>query len=299
MEDKQFNRINAELPDASRQKKTELICTDFFFVANSCGYSAKATPVCYSRAEVDYYMIYVTENLLEITVGENVKSLYPGNLLILPPSERYECKAVGGAGFYWLHFTGSHVEILMANCDLHPLVVYNVSKQEEFAAHFHKLFQAFEQFLRDKDTVLLDTLAPAHFLHMLADLRSGSRVTDRVYFTNDNIWGALRYLRSNYNRPISMEKLAAMYNLSPSYFRTVFKKHTGSSPIDYLVSLRVNSAAQMLLASVLSVQEISEMCGFQSQAYFSRVFRQKLGVTPSEYRRIGYANRKDVQMRDA
>lgn len=241
-------------------------------------------------------MVYVTEGALRITIGETEKYLQPGDVIIIPPSVLFEFQAATvreNLSFYWLRFTGSQAELLMENCDLHYSIVYRISRPEAFCEHFHRLFAVFERFLQDRDTVLLDTLAPTHFLNILADLRYSSHSTDPLYVNHDTIHSALQYMRKNFCEPLSIEALAAMHNLSPSYFRTIFKKHTGSSPIDYLIDLRVNYAAQLLLGSNLSVQEISEMTGFQSQAYFSRIFKQKLGLTPTEYRKIGFANRKD------
>ena len=296
MEEKTYSRTNVELPDLTRQKHKALIYAEFFFIANSCGFFSKPAPSFRPHVEMDYYLIYLTENYLSVTVDEKKTYLQAGDLLIIPPSARYELQATvkeGNLSFYWLHYTGSQVEMLMENCDLYPNIVYRITQNEAFTAHFHRLFSLFEGFLQDRDTVLLDTLAPVHFLNMLADLRRSSHVTDPLYVHHDSIQHALRYMRRNFCEPISIEALAAMHNLSPSYFRTIFKKHTGSSPIDYVIDLRVNYAAQLLLGSNLSVQEISEMTGFQSQAYFSRIFKRKLGLTPTEYRKIGFANRKD------
>ena len=77
--------------------------------------------------------------------------------------------------------------------------------------------------------------------------------------------------------------------LNSDYVRKLFKSEVGISPHDYLLSLRMNLASQLILSgmsnqySKYSISQIAEMCGFAEPLYFSRVFKKKFGVPPSEY----------------
>lgn len=78
--------------------------------------------------------------------------------------------------------------------------------------------------------------------------------------------------------------------LNYDYLRRLFKAQTGMTPHDYLVSRRMQLAANMLSGSVsnrysrYSVAQVAEACGYFEPLYFSRVFRKHFGVSPSEYR---------------
>lgn len=64
----------------------------------------------------------------------------------------------------------------------------------------------------------------------------------------------------------------------------LFKQHYKISPGQYLLHLRINKACRLLAENKLNIQEISQLCGFRSQNYFSRLFLKKINVTPSQYR---------------
>ena len=79
--------------------------------------------------------------------------------------------------------------------------------------------------------------------------------------------------------------LASELNISYVWFRTYFKKHTGFSPYDYQLNIRINHARLLLKNSSISVKEISQSSGFESQQQFSKTFKKKSGQTPVQFRK--------------
>ncbi len=95
-------------------------------------------------------------------------------------------------------------------------------------------------------------------------------------------------MRQNIDKEINLEELAEQHNVGYSYFRKMFKKYTGVSPGQYHLQLRVMRAKELLVASNKSIKEISLELGFQTIHYFSLIFKKKIGMNPSEFRkRIG------------
>lgn len=84
--------------------------------------------------------------------------------------------------------------------------------------------------------------------------------------------------------PIGRERMAALAGLSPTRFHAVFKAALGVAPLRWLAGRRLVRAQQLLLSSELPIGVIAERCGFASSYYFSRVFHQACGQTPSGYR---------------
>ena len=91
----------------------------------------------------------------------------------------------------------------------------------------------------------------------------------------------MRNLDSN----LSLEMLAKESGYSRVHFLRMFRAATGYAPHNYLLKLRVDRVRELLANSTLSLTEIALECGFSSHSHLSRVFRQFLGATPSEYRR--------------
>lgn len=100
------------------------------------------------------------------------------------------------------------------------------------------------------------------------------------------IASALQYLSAHYCDPaLTNRVLAARANISEVYFRRRFKAQLGVSPKQYVLSLRLRKAKRLLAEGWQSITGVAEACGFEDIAHFSRVFKGRYGLTPSEYRK--------------
>jgi len=96
---------------------------------------------------------------------------------------------------------------------------------------------------------------------------------------------AKAYLDEHYaDSELKMGKIARMFNISPSYFSTIFHKEFGQTFRDYLSKVRLNHAKELLSTSNLKCSEIAYQCGFTDSHYFSYVFKKKTGLTPLQFR---------------
>jgi YesN/AraC family two-component response regulator len=93
------------------------------------------------------------------------------------------------------------------------------------------------------------------------------------------------YLRAHYSEEISLGALAARFHVNPPYLTRLFKRVVGQAPVRYLRDLRIGQARRLLESRPeLEIKEIGEIVGYSDQGYFSRVFKQAMGVGPLEYR---------------
>lgn len=93
------------------------------------------------------------------------------------------------------------------------------------------------------------------------------------------------FCAKNISSDIMIEDLAAIANCSKWHFSRQFSLYEGISPHRYLMGLRIKLAQQLLENSIFSIKEIAEKCGFYDMAYFGKVFKSHLNVSPSEYRK--------------
>ena len=89
----------------------------------------------------------------------------------------------------------------------------------------------------------------------------------------------------NLDTELSLQVLAKESGYSRVHFVRMFRAATGYPPHNYLLKLRVDRVRELLANRTLSLTDIALECGFSSHSHLSRVFRQVLGATPSEYRR--------------
>ncbi|SFT21058.1 response regulator [Paenibacillus sp. BC26] len=124
-------------------------------------------------------------------------------------------------------------------------------------------------------------------------LRQSSVTTagDRQEGGDKAIEVALQYLKAHYNEELSLEKVASVVFLNPIYFSQLFKQKTGQGYKDYVISLRIEQARELLLQPGLKLAEIAERIGYADVRHFTQVFRRKMNVTPTEYRQQLMAER--------
>ena len=95
---------------------------------------------------------------------------------------------------------------------------------------------------------------------------------------------AKAHLEGHFDEELSLSALARVAGLSESHFSALFRELYGRAPIDYLIEVRIDNAARLLLDWQHSVSEVAEMTGFGSVHYFCRQLHRRRGVSPSEYR---------------
>ena len=90
-------------------------------------------------------------------------------------------------------------------------------------------------------------------------------------------------IRENRGKNFSVQELARAVSLSPSYFRTLFKNYTGYSVIQYQNFLKVSQARDLMLSGNYNVNEAAAQVGIDDLYYFSRLFKQVTGASPSAF----------------
>lgn len=100
----------------------------------------------------------------------------------------------------------------------------------------------------------------------------------------DQIKSVLEYIETNFNTPLSLEKLAAVVGMNPKYFCRVFSRLTHQSPMDYVNFYRIEQAAFYLTSTDKPITVVAMECGFWESSYFTKVFKKYKGVTPKKYR---------------
>ena len=95
-----------------------------------------------------------------------------------------------------------------------------------------------------------------------------------------------KYLQHNYMMyDISLDSVSAILNLNASYFSSLFKRTFQVNFLDYLTELRMDAARELLRDPLRSTAEVAGMVGYESANYFTRAFKKKVGMTPTEFRR--------------
>ena len=232
----------------------------------------------------EYQINYITEGSGVFETADAQFQVVPGSILVLRPGvwHRYKPDTSTGWTEHYIGFNGDFC-LNLFNEGFFPQskpVLY-VGFQENLL----KLFQEVMQLVKDEKTGHQQVCA-ANTILALSKILSIIRNQE---FAGKSIEKTIRkaclYFRENLNSNVSIEQLAQDLNVGYSYFRQMFRKYTGISPTQYHLSLRIQKAKDLLVSTDQSFKEIAIDLGFESYFYFSRIFKDKTGKSPMEFRK--------------
>ena len=136
-----------------------------------------------------------------------------------------------------------------------------------------------------------ETVARGYFLELLVFLgrcfgRGRESPEDRDLAGKQHaLHEAIHYIEEHFAQDLSLKDIAHQVYLSPNYFSELFKRTTGVSPWEYITGLRIDQARRLLAETDKSVTDIAFEVGIGDSSYFARVFRERQGQTPGQYRK--------------
>jgi AraC-like DNA-binding protein len=98
----------------------------------------------------------------------------------------------------------------------------------------------------------------------------------------------LEYMRSNLHEPLTLNFVSTLMNISKRQLQRLMKKATGQTFIQWLQGERIHKSCELLQTTTHVIPEISQLVGFQDLKHFHRLFKNKTGVTPGQYRKTLY-----------
>lgn len=236
----------------------------------------KSTP----RRTVSHYEIEFYTTTGNISVVNGVE--YPQqkhNILIARPGDiRY---SIDPFECYCLHF--STEASIITDSIAHLPSVFKPQAAEKIANVFTALINA--KISREPGAQLLVQAKLFELISILANEES-SLSTTRYLKYSKNISDACEYMAGFFDNNITLEDIAAVANLSPVFFHTIFTNAMHKSPREYLLQIRLTMSKNLLRNTEKALSEIAISCGFGSQAYFSYVFKRETGLTPKKYRKM-------------
>jgi AraC-like DNA-binding protein len=114
-----------------------------------------------------------------------------------------------------------------------------------------------------------------------------NRLPEIPVFKDMRVHQTCMYILENYEKNLNLNDLAKVAHISESHLRLLFQENLSLSPMNYLRQVRLDKAKEFLFLTSYTIQEISNLVGFEDTSYFSRVFRKETGMTPIEYRKQG------------
>lgn len=234
----------------------------------------------------EYQIIYIPfgGGVFE-SVGCEHQQIKEGTILFLYPGEWHRFKPDPQSGWveFWVGFKGVIIEnIVEQNFLSRKNAVQEIGMSENVIQLFTNIIE-----ITKEERTGYQPLVSGIVMHLLGEIHSlakqqlytGEEVTESI------INKARIIFRTNIDQDINIEKVATELCVSYAWFRKAFKTYTGIAPHQYLIQLKIEKAKMLLTNRSRSIKEIAFSLNFESAFYFSKLFKEKAGVSPSEYRK--------------
>ena len=259
-------------------------------IVTSCGTyrlkTVKRLPTWRPKGRLDYQLLYIVSGKGHFYFHGEDRVVYAGRMVLIQPrqEQRYEYFGEDKPEVYWVHFTGSDVKNILRS--------YNIPMDDPIfysgaSSTYSYLFKEMIHELQTSKTGYEDllTMYLRQIFLLVQRTRQEERPTVSTYIQEEMEF-ARRYFNEHYNEPISIQEYAESRNMSVCYFQRNFKQIVKHTPMQYLLTIRVNNAASLLETTDYSMAEIAAIVGYEDPLYFSRLFRKIKGVSPRDYRNL-------------
>ena len=250
-----------------------------------CGY-ARCLPLHSFGPAVrpNYILHYIIKGKGRFTAGKEEYHLCGGQGFLIEPEVQtfYQADKEDPWTYVWIGFAGGRASEYLQDLGLsggHP--VYQCSSGE-------KLEKIVLTMLENKNyTVANEYLLEGLLYQFFSALAEHIEIGEERREKDDNLYirKAVEYIQNHYSYPVQVGEIADYVGINRSYLYTLFKEQLHLSPKEYLTSFRVTRAAQLLEITELSIESVAMSCGYQDALGFSKIFKARMGVTPSVYRK--------------
>ena len=229
------------------------------------------TPVHKNRGS--HGIVFQSEGEAVYTFDNNTSiSLQKNEILYLPQGSTYEVKSIGPAECYAINFQ------LFNTTSFSPFKL-KVKNPNLFLTLFQKSTKVWQTkksaFEIKCKSVLYDII-----FEIIKEYETEYMSKSTFELLNP----AIEYIHKKYtNENINISALSGLCNISETYFRRIFFKSFGVSPVKYINTLKINRAKELIRSDLYTISEVAIASGFQNESYFSRKFKLETGLSPLAY----------------
>ncbi|MBH8554552.1 helix-turn-helix transcriptional regulator [Nostocaceae cyanobacterium CENA357] len=295
MQRSQFLRLNAAQPDSLKQilPKPLIISSPMggwngFYFAYHCQTDYKAPETCASQ-----HVIGIGTESFQARLKINEKwqdKLYTANDVTIFPAQQISPAVEFEQELGFIVLCLEPVFVQRAAYEL--IDTDKIEILQQLQTHDPLIQQIGLALKRELEISVIDSRLYAESAANMLAVHLLKRYSARPFLIREDTSGlpkhilkeVIAYINDNLDKNLSLAEMSIVVRMSPHYFATLFKQSMGIAPHQYVIKCRVERAKHLLINRELSIIQVSQLVGFQSQSHFTKVFRKYIGVTPQVFK---------------
>lgn len=222
-------------------------------------------------------LAYVHAGAFHIEYRGRTVTACRGDLVLLDCNEPHLYRADGALEFSYVHFEGQNARALVQHLTENDFIFHgaDADRAERILRDLLNVYQ-YNQPIRD-------ARCSAMLYNMLIELEGPAEITAG---DDSPMKHAMAYIQQHCREKLTLEDVARQVNLSPFHFSRVFKQYAGCAPMEYAQKIRMDMAKCLLKTTELPIEQIAERVGYGSASSFANMFTQKVGLSPTQFRKF-------------
>ena len=280
------------LPYSEEDEKLGMLCTTAGSVTVRPGinyppqkteHPALFRPVAEGRTLPEFQIIYITQGEGVFSCGGKTYQVKPGSIILVLPGFKHMYRPLLETGWheFWVGFKGSYFSRLLEEGRFSAEYVFFQTGLHDSILSFFK--QIIDEVCNQRPLYQLKTCAL--IMSLIAEVLTLERRKGQPNFYEKIVAQAKYLMESNAYGAINLPAISGQLGVSTSRLNEIFKTYTSMTPYQYYIQLKINKTESLLEQEDISVKEAAYRMGFEDQYYFSRLFKNKTGVSPSDWKK--------------
>lgn len=238
---------------------------------------------------IDYHFVLPASDPPPMMVEQRENQFKRGRLIAFAPETRVRCtRDVPTRQFIAMVIKKDFFQDIFREVVGKAEILFS-RMNNPFSSKLINLINSFEEEIarfKESCPLMMQSISTQIVIQMLRETGNYKEIDGAELRANRNyVNRAIEYMLAYYNANLKMEDICKQIHLSPYYFARMFKDKTGQSPHEFLLSVRIDKAEQMLKSGGYSIEEVARLSGFINAAHFSNYFKRVKGMPPSVYKR--------------
>lgn len=232
----------------------------------------------------NYILHYIMEGKGKFLVNGEEYNLQKGQGFLIEPEVQtfYQADEEVPWTYLWIGFGGKKAEDYLRDLGLNKKqLIFQCGCGEELKQIVYSMLK------HRKYTAANEYFLEGLLYTFFGTLKENMEIAGNAGEKDGNLYvrKAVEFIQNNYADPVRVKDIADYVGVNRSYLYTLFQDNLQLSPKEYLTNFRLTRAAELLQLTDLSVETVAMSCGYQDALGFSKIFKAKMGITPSAYRK--------------